>query len=168
MMTYVYGHVKSHGEQVIYQSCLGIYKCPTTGCKFICSAVKPRQNIFNGAKPTTAFGSDKCLLHGVLFDVTIRYSGRHKHDCPHETVSKQAVARLEDMLQFNSNAKPIQILQGSPTRKPARSIHPALNNLDRLNYYMRQSKSKVPTLKVQDLGSWQGSLGCDFLKKSDL
>jgi hypothetical protein len=33
---------------------------------------------------------------------------------------------------------------------------------------MRQSKSKIPTLKLQDLGSWQESMGCNFLKKADL
>ena len=33
---------------------------------------------------------------------------------------------------------------------------------------MRQSKSKVPTLKLQDLGSWQECMGCNFLKKADL
>ena len=109
-----------------------------------------------------------CTIICSHSSVTIKHAGQHKHGRPHEKVSKEAVARLEDMVHNNSEAKPIQILLGLPTRKPACSIHPALNNLDRLSYYMRQSKSKVPTLKLQDLGSWQESMGCIFLKKADL
>ena len=184
MMTYGFNCVNANGERRLQQFCLGIYKCPSAGCKFVQNAVAPRKNRVKYAKPTKAFGSDKCLIHGLVLvhisckatctiicshsSVTIKHAGQHKHDRPHEKVSKEAVARLEDMVHNNSEAKPIQILLGSPTRKPARSIHPALNNLDRLSYYMRQSKSKVPTLKLQDLGSWQESMGCNFLKKADL
>jgi hypothetical protein len=182
-MTYGYGSVHSNGMQVIYQYCLGICKCPQPQCKFVRNPVAPRKKRVNGANPVKVFGSDKCLLHDALLlhvpckatctlicsnsSVTVRHSGKHKHDCPHEKVSKQAVARLDDIIHINTNAKPIQILQGTPTRGAARSIHPALNNLDRLSYYMRGSKMKITTLKLQNLGAWQETMGCDFLKRAD-
>ena len=64
MMTYGYGHVNANGERRLQQSCLGIYKCPSAGCKFVRNAVAPRKNRVKYAKPTKAFGSDKCLIHG--------------------------------------------------------------------------------------------------------
>ncbi len=102
-----------------YQSCLGIYKCPTTGCKFVQNAVGPRKNGVKYAKPMKAFGSDKCLVHGVVLVhipckatctitynsscVTIKHSGQHKHNPPREKVSKEAVACLEDMVDIGNS-----------------------------------------------------------------
>jgi hypothetical protein len=66
MMTYGFNCVNANGEQRLQQSCLGIYKCPSTGCKFVQNAVAPRKNRVKYAKPMKAFGSDKCLIHGLV------------------------------------------------------------------------------------------------------
>ena len=188
MMTYGYGRANSvTGERTLYQCCLGIYKCPQPGCKFVSNAVAPRKNRAKGAQPRKSygmFGSGQCVLHSVTLihvpctatctiicsktSVTVKHFGLHKHDHPHERVSKKAVARLDEIVRMNDDAKPMQILQGTPTRDPARALHPALNNLDRISYFMRQAKSKMTLPKLQDLGEWQKTIGYDFLKKADL
>ena len=98
----------------------------------------------------------------------MKHYGLHKHAHPHERVSKNAVARLDNILHMNHDAKPLQIVQGTPTRDPARLLHPALNNLDRVSHLMRRSKSKTTQPKLQDLGKWQKTVGYEFLKKADL
>ena len=66
MMTYGFNSANSKGDRTIFQSCLGIYKCPTSGCMFVRSAVAPRNSRAKFAKPMKAFGSDICLVHGAL------------------------------------------------------------------------------------------------------
>jgi hypothetical protein len=52
--------------------------------------------------------------------------------------------------------------------RQSKSKVPKLKLQDLGSWQKRQSKSKVPKLKLQDLGSWQKSLGCNFWKKADL
>ena len=66
MMTYGHNCVNANGERRLQQFCLGIYKCPSAGCKFVQNAFAPRKNRVKYAKPTKAFGSDKCLIHGLV------------------------------------------------------------------------------------------------------
>jgi hypothetical protein len=69
---------------------------------------------------------------------------------------------------MNSEAKPLQILLGTPTREPAQMIHPSLGNLDRLLYLMSRFKSCTKTTSLEDLLSIQDDLGMNFLHKCDL
>lgn len=122
MMTYG-RDTKKNKEKVKYQCCMGIYKCPTEGCNFVQNAVAPRTGKANGAKPTHAKGSGMCTKHKLQLEhvpcsatctvynnnssVTIHHYGKHKHARPSEKVSKEALARLENMMNINNNAKPV-------------------------------------------------------------
>ena len=156
MMTYGFD-TKKNNDKIEYQCCMGIYKCPREGCKFVQNAVvAPRKGRVNGAKPANAKGSGVCTDHKLQLEhvpcsatctvyrnnssVTIHHYGIHKHARPSEKVSKEALARLENIMNINNNAKPVQILQGTSTREAASNIHPGLNNLDRLSYYMKELK----------------------------
>ena len=100
--------------------------------------------------------------------VPIHHKGKHEHARPSEKVSKESLARLENMVKINNNAKPIQILQGTPTREAAAEIHPGLNNLDRLAYYMKNLKKKQYQLQLTDLSAWEETMGAQFWKRADL
>ena len=182
MMTY--GCRTNKKNKVEYQCCMGIYKCPREGCNFVQSAVAPRKGRVNGAKPTNAKGTGVCSEHNLQLthvpcsatctvfrcssSVTIHHKGKHEHARPSEKVSKESLARLENMVKINNNAKPIQILQGTPTREAAAEIHPGLNNLDRLAYYMKNLKKKQYQLQLTDLSAWEETMGAQFWKRADL
>ena len=91
---------------------------------------------------------------------TIHHKGKHKHARPSEKVSKESLARLENMVKINMNAKPIQILQGMPTREAAAENHPGLNNLDRLAYYMKNFKKETILIATDRFVSVGGNYGC--------
>jgi hypothetical protein len=183
MMTYGY-NTKKNNDRIDYQCCMGIYKCPREGCNFVQNAVAPRKGKAKGAKPTNAKGTGVCTDHKLQLEhvpcsatctvycntssATIHHYGKHKHARPSEKVSKEALARLENIMNINNNAKPVQILQGTSTREPASNIHPGLNNLDRLTYYMKEIKSKKKQLQLTDLPAWEETMGAEFWKRADL
>ncbi len=87
---------------------------------------------------------------------------------PREESIKEAVQRLHNIVKVNSEAKPLQILLGTPTREPARRIHPSLGNSDQLAYLMSRFKSCTKATSLEDLLFIQDDLGMNFLQKCDL
>jgi hypothetical protein len=82
-----------------------------------------------------------CRLVWTLNETQVIQTGRHRHPRPHELkASNVAKERLRQMVLVNSEAKPLQIKLGTPSRPPARSIHPSFGNLDRLAYLMKTFK----------------------------
>ena len=82
--------------------------------------------------------------------------------------SKKAVQRLQDIVKVNSEAKPLQVMMGTPTREPARSIHPSLGNLGRLLYMMTKFKSASRSIDLNGILSMQHKMGINFVQVCDL
>ena len=152
-----------------YLCCLGVFVCQMVGCKHVCNAVlssgnrkkdsvpKPRGSGFcftHKCPLTHMLCCVKCTLIRTISSTEIKQHGSHQHPRPHEIkVSKKAVQRLQDILNVNSEAKPLQVMLGTPTRESARSIHPSLSlgNLSRLSYMMTQIKSSSRSLDLEGI-----------------
>jgi len=174
----------SHKKNRTYLRCLGVYICPMDGCKHICNAVLSNGNRKKDSVPKPRGSgfcfTHKCPLTHVLCGVEctlirtsssteVKQNGSHRHPRPHEIkVSKKAVKRLQDIVRVNSEAKPIQVMLGTPTRESARSIHPSLGNLSRLSYMMNKFKSSSRSLDLEGILSIQQELGVEFINVCDL
>ena len=174
----------SHYKNTTYLRCLGVFICPMEACKHISNAVlsngerkkdsipKPRgsQFCFTHKCPLTHISCDVyCTLIRTSSSTEIKQHGSHRHPRPHELkASKKAVKRLQDIVGVNSEAKPIQVMMGTPTREPARSIHPSLGNLNRLSYMMSKLKSSSRSIDLEGILSMQQEIGLNFIHKFDL
>ena len=154
----------SHQKNKTFLRCLGIFICPLDGCKHVSNAVlsngnrkknslpKPRENgfCFTHKCPLTHM---YCLIRSSS-STEINQNGSHCHRRPHKIkASKKAVQRLQDIVKVNSEAKPLQVMLGTPTREPARSIHPSLGNLSRLSYMMSKLKSSSRSIDLEGIYS---------------
>ena len=174
----------SHYKNTTYLRCLGVFICPMEACKHISNAVlsngerkkdsipKPRgsQFCFTHKCPLTHISCDVyCTLIRTSSSTEIKQHGSHRHPRPHELkASKKAVKRLQDIVGVNSEAKPVQVMMGTPTREPARSIHPSLGNLNRLSYMMSKLKSSSRSIDLEGILSMQQEIGLNFIHKFDL
>jgi hypothetical protein len=154
-----YSRKKRHGIAHLYQSCLGIFKCPVNGCHFMRNSATPRKRRVKFRCPDKPVGKLlTCQTHGIPLVhqqcsalvhlsrspngiTTVEHSGHHSHPHPHEKVSEQAKDWLEEIVATAPELRPNQIKLGNPETKraPARDVHSSLGNLDRLAYLRMQS-----------------------------
>ena len=157
MLTYGW---KRKGPNVhLYQSCLGIYRCPVNGCNFTRNAATPTKKRVKFRCPDKPGGKQvTCRIHGNQLVhqqcsatahlvrspngiTTVKHEGHHSHPLPHENkVSEQAKDWLKDIVTRAPELKPHQIKKGNPAtgRSPAREVHSALGNTDRLTYLRKE------------------------------
>jgi hypothetical protein len=174
----------SHRKNTTYLRCLGVFICPMDGCKHISNATLPNCDRKKTSIPKPR-GSGICFIHKaqlthVPCDVEctlirssssteINQKGSHCHPRPHELkASKKACQRLQDIVNVNSEAKPLQVMMGTPTRESARSIHPSLGHLGRLSYLMKKLKYSSRSIDIDGILSMQKEMGMDFILVCDL
>ena len=133
------------------------------------SVPKPRgsQFCFTHKCPLTHISCNvHCTLIRTSSSTEIKQYGSHRHPRPHELkASKKAVERLQDIVKVNGEAKAVQVMMGTPTREPARSIHPSLGNLNRLSYMMSKLKSSSRSIDLEGILSMQQKMGLNFIHK---
>jgi len=111
----------------------------------------------------------ECTLIQTLSSTEIKQNGSHCHPRPHKIkASKKAVQRLQDIVKVNSEAKPFQVMLGTPTREPAWSIHPSPGNLSRLSYIMSKLKSSSRSIDLKGILAMQHEMGMNFIHVCDL
>ena len=171
----------SHRGDTTYLKCLGIFRCREKGCEFICNAgVSNKERKKDHVPKCDVMCKNKkhvqplihlackvmCRLVRTLNETQVIQTGRHRHPRPHELkASNVAKERLRQMVLVNSEAKPLQIKLGTPSRPPARSIHPSFGNLDRLAYLMKTFKQIT---SISDLLVMEKNLGVKFLHTFNL
>jgi hypothetical protein len=92
-----YSRKKSKGIGIAYQSCLGIFKCPVNGCKFVRNAAVPREKRRKNQPPDKPVGKQgTCVIHGLKLvhqpcmalvhltrsldgTTTVKHKGHHSH-----------------------------------------------------------------------------------------
>ena len=184
-----YGSTKRHGIDHLYQSCLGIFSCPIKGCNFSCNSAIPRKNRRKFQPPLKPVGTElTCRIHGLKLvhqecnaivhltrspdgTTTVTHSGHHSHPRPHENASPQAREWLQTIVAAAPELQPHQIKKGNPStnRPPARDVHSAFGNLDRLAYLRMQLLCKVGSkFSLHDLPKWEEITGDKFLVAADL
>lgn len=189
MLTYSRKKSKGIGIKHLYQSCLGIFKCPVKGCKFVRNAAIPRKKRRKNQPPDKPVGKQlTCGIHGLTLvhhpcmalvhltrspngTTTVKHEGHHAHPQPHEKVSQQAKNWLQTVVATAPELRPHQIKKGNPVthRPPAREVHSAFGNLDRLGYLRMQLLSKVGNkLSLNDLPRWETLTGDKFLVAADV
>jgi hypothetical protein len=170
----------SHKKNTTYLCCLGVFICPMDGCKHVSNAVlsndKRRKDsipkpcgsglCFTHKCPLTHMSCDvNCTLIWTLSSIEIKQHGSHRHPRPHAIkASKKAVQRLQDIVNVNSEVTPLQVMLGTPTREPARSIHPSLGTLSRLSYMMSKFKSSSKSIGLKGILSMQVEMGVNFIQ----
>jgi hypothetical protein len=154
------------------------------GCKHISNATLPNRDRKKTSVPKPR-GSGICFIHKSQLthlpcdvectlirsssSTEINQKGSHCHPRPHELkTSKKACQRLQDIVNVNSEAKPLQVMMGTPTRESARSIHPSLGHLGRLSYFMSKLKSSSRSIDIDGILSMQKEMGMDFTHVCDL
>ena len=172
--------------------CLGVYACPEKDCKCDANPVKPNRRKSSTRKPDKPVGDGLCPVHKVplvhipcsataqLVDIqkcdgskgrtVLHHQGVHKHPRPHEQLSNRAREEFQKVAKGNEDKLPIHFKIGSDKIPPARDIHPALNNIERLTYELgkvRKQREK-DKFKLKDVARWESDAGIDFLKKSTL
>lgn len=188
MVTYSRKKCKGTGITHLYQSCLGIFKCPVNGCKFVRNAAVPKKRRKNQPPDKPVGKQLTCGIHCVNLvhqpcmalvhltrslngTTTVSHKGHHSHPHPHEKVSQQAKNWLETVVATAPELRPHQIKKGNPVtnRPPAREVHSAFGNLDRLGYLRMQLRSKVGNkFSLNDLPRWETLIGEKFLVAADV
>jgi len=185
----MYTHKPQKDVNKYYLTCVGMYECSVEGCMYKVNPVLPRKRRKSAVPDPPRTNKGKCLVHkdtslvhvpcdaGATIvrekdnpqKTSVNHYGTHKHQRPHEKVSKKAKARLADIVAINSEATPSQILQGTPTREPSRDLHPSLNNLNRLTYEINKIKSGSSDEKtLKELVSWEKEQGVKFIRRARL
>jgi hypothetical protein len=111
----------------------------------------------------------ECILKWTSTSTGIKQMGGHSHLPPHKRkASKNAVQCLHYIIKVNSEAKPPQIMLGTPTRESAHIFHPLWGNLDRLAYFMSKFNSSTKSTSLEELLLMEDELCINFLHICDL
>ena len=193
-----YGFTKSSSsnQKATLQSCLGMFECPMPDCNFRRNPLLPSSGRKKHRIPDRPAGKvvacplhkcpllhvpctalcklirkkDKDILEGDD-NTEVIHTGQHTHQLPLEqSVSKSALTELEKIVHISSEATPSQLLHGNQDgRRPARELHPALNNLGRLAYHSKKFKpASRNMITLKNIMKWEENYGVKFLKVASL